>query len=456
MNSFAICQSSLSIAAALLALVNASLVAAEWKAGLASTVITPKEPVHLAGYASRNKPSEGVENDLYLKVLALEDKNGHRGVIVTSDVIGFRAAFADPVCERITAKTGLQRSQILLNSSHTHTGPALTVSDRASYNVKGADTANARYAEWLQGEIVSAVERALAKMELADLAWGAGVVNFPMNRREFTPAGVILGVNPRGPVDRSVPVLRVTGADGRPRAVLFGAACHNTTLGGRDYKISGDFAGFSQEFVEKELKGVQAMFMQGCAGDSNPHPKGTYDIAREHGATLGREALRVLETKLQPVKGTLRTVFGYADVPLAPALSRREIEAQINAKPPGGRAWALGQMLEALDKGEKLPTHYRAPIGVWQFGDDLTLVALSGEVVVDYVFLIEKALGPLKLWISAYNNDVFGYLPSARVLEEGGYETRGIIHGGIGFFSPQSQDVVVAKVKELAGSAGRK
>jgi hypothetical protein len=112
-------------------------------------------------------------------------------------------------------------------------------------------------------------------------------------------------------------------------------------------------------------------------------------------------------------------------------------------------------MLEALDKGRTLPTHYRAPIAVWQFGSDLTLVALSGEAVVDYVQLIERAIGPMQLWLSAYNNDVFGYLPSARVLEEGGYETRGVVHGGPGFFSRASQDVVVAKVKELAAKAGR-
>jgi hypothetical protein len=112
-------------------------------------------------------------------------------------------------------------------------------------------------------------------------------------------------------------------------------------------------------------------------------------------------------------------------------------------------------MLQSLEKGQKLPTHYRAPIAVWQFGSDLTLVALSGEAVVDYVQLIERAIGPAQLWLSAYNNDVFGYLPSARVLEEGGYETRGVVHGGPGFFSAAAQDIVVATVKELAATAGR-
>jgi hypothetical protein len=102
-----------------------------------------------------------------------------------------------------------------------------------------------------------------------------------------------------------------------------------------------------------------------------------------------------------------------------------------------------------------LPTAYTAPIAVWQFGDDLTLVGLPGEVVVDYVTLLEKALGPNRLWIAAYSNDVFGYLPSAKVIEEGGYETRGLYSGGIGFFTKEAQDVVVARVRELAIRAGR-
>jgi neutral ceramidase len=93
---------------------------------------------------------------------------------------------------------------------------------------------------------------------------------------------------------------------------------------------------------------------------------------------------------------------------------------------------------------------------VWQFGRDLTLVALPGEVVVDYVALIEEALGPLRLWLAAYSHDTFGYVPSARVLREGGYETRGLYHGGIGYFAPAVQDALVGKVRELASAVGRK
>jgi neutral ceramidase len=134
-------------------------------------------------------------------------------------------------------------------------------------------------------------------------------------------------------------------------------------------------------------------------------------------------------------------------------LAKDELEKQ--AKEKGLRGSQAQQMLAVLNRGEKLPSDYTAPITVCQFGDDLTLVGLPGEVVVDYVTLLEKALGPNKLWVAAYCHDVFGYLPSARVLNEGGYETRGIYTGGISTFSPKAEEVVVAKVRALAMKVGR-
>jgi neutral ceramidase len=278
-----------------------------------------------------------------------------------------------------------------------------------------------------------------------------------MNRREFTAdRGVILGVNPRGPADRTMPLLKVASADGTLRAVVFGAATHNTTLTQDEYRISGDYAGFAQAFVETQRPGVQAMFVQGFAGDSNPYPRGTLELARQHGETLGREVLRVLGTRLAIVQGPLSLQFDYLDIPLAPVPPRAELEKMTGRGSPSWRAWMATQMVQALDRGERLPAHYRAPIAVWQFGADLTLVALSGEAVVDYAQSIEQAIGPTQLWLSAYNNDVFGYLPSARVVAEGGYETRGVVHGGPGFFSPAAEDAVVAKVKAMAEKAGRR
>lgn len=432
--------------------------AAEWQAGLAAVKITPEGPISMAGYAQRNRPSEGVAADLYAKALALADSRGERAVWITTDLIGLRGAVAEQILRRVMERTGLKRHQLLVNSSHTHTGPAIADSDAAAYNLNDEAVSVLRtYRQLLEDRIVTAVEQALSRMEPAELSYGVGVAPFVVSRREFTAdRGIILGVNPRGFADRTMPLLKIAASDGKLRAIVFGAATHNTTLTGDYYRITGDYAGFAQEYVQKHLPGVQAMFVLGFAGDSNPYPRGTLELAQEHGETLGREVVRVLDTKLSPVRGPLNLQFDHVDLPLAKAPSRAEIEAMTKKGEPSWRSWMANRMLEALDKGQELPTHYRTPVAVWQFGADLTLVALSGEVVVDYAHLIEKAIGPLQLWLSGYNNDVFGYFPSARVLEEGGYETRGVIHGGPGFFSPAAQEVLVGKIKELAGKAGRK
>jgi hypothetical protein len=427
----------------------------DWKVGLAQVRITPEQPVFLSGYASRNHPYEKVTTDLFAKALALEDQEGHVAVLVTTDLIGLSAAEAEPVCERLGKEAGLKREQILLSSSHIHTGPALSLDSKPSENRgPGDQQRTVAYTRHLQDRLVEVVVRALAQRQPVRLSWGSGVANFVMNRREFTPNGVILGVNPRGPADRTVPVLRIDGADGKPRAILFGAATHNTTLTDTCYEVCGDYAGFAQTYVEEHHPGAQAMFVLGCAGDSNPYPRGTMDLARAHGAELGKEVCRVLEGKLQPVRGPLKIAFDQVDLPLQAPPPRADLERQA-ARKGSIQAWVARQMLDRLERGEKLPTTYSCPVTVWQFGKDLTLVGLSGEVVVDYVAMLEKALGPNRLWPVAYCNDVFGYLPSARVLAEGGYETRGLYSGGIGLFAPEAQDVLVAKVRELAGKAGR-
>ncbi len=382
----------------------------EWMAGLATVKITPENPLPMAGYASRTKPFDQVAQDIYAKALALEDRQGHRAVLVTTDLIGVSREVAEPVCERIQEDTKLLRSQILLSSSHTHSAPTLRLEERADPGMTPADARSiVAYTRSLQNKLVGVVRQALSRLEPARLSWGSGVAHFVMNRREFTPRGVILGVNPRGLVDRSVPVLRVDSADGKLRAALFGYACHNT--------------------------------------------RGTMEQAREHGVALGREVCRILDAPLRPLGGPLTCAFDQASLPLQ-SLSRAELEKMA----ANGPSWQTGNakaMLARLESGEKLASTYDCPVAVWQFGSDLTLVALSGEVVVDYVPLVEQAIGPLELWIAAYCNDVFGYFPSARVLKEGGYECRGL-YTTEGFFAPAAQDVLVAKVRDLAQRVGRR
>jgi len=438
---------------ALLAPIGAFAAEAPWKAGIAAIKITPEIPLPMAGYDSRTKPFTNIEHDIYAKALALEDEQGQRAVLITTDLLGLSRAIAEPVCERIEKNTKLTRSQILLNSAHTHSAPRLSLDEHPESGVTIEDWRNVMaYTRKLQDQLVEVATQAVSQLEPAKLSWSSGVAHFAMSRREFTPRGIILGVNPRGPVDRSVPVLRVDSAEGKLRAVLFGYACHNTTLTQTNYSLCGDYAGFAQAYIQERQSGAQAMFMIGCGGDANPYPRGTMDNARENGAALGQEVCRLLNTPLRPLAGPLTCVFDRVKLPLQD-LSRPELEKMTN-----GPSWQSGNaraMLAALERGEKLAPTYEAAVAVWQFGTNLTLAAMSGEVVVDYVPLLEKALGPLQLWFAGYCNDVFGYLPSARLLKEGGYECRGL-YTTQGFFAPAAQDALVAKVRELAQRAGRK
>lgn len=405
----------------------------------------------MAGYASRTDLSESVTSDLFLKVMAFEDGEGTLAALITADILGFSGEVAEAICERIKEKTGLDRSAILLNGSHTHSGPVPF--RRWAPQDDPTPEVVQRYVEGLIDDAVAAALEALEEMRPARLSWGTGVAPFVMNRREFTDEGVKLGVNPRGLVDRSVPVLRVDGADGHPMAVVFGAAGHNVTNSSKSLSIDGDYAGYAQSYIESQCTDIHAMFVCGCAANANIHPKGTNEIARQHGETLGAEVCRMMADERELISGPLRVALERVDLPLCTFGSRAEIE-QLAEDAHQWRRFFTDRALAMLDRGEALPTYYSAPFAMWQFGEDLTLVGLPGETLVEYVPLTERAIGPLRLWVAGYCNDLFGYLPPARVLAEGGYETRGL-YLGVGIFSPEVEGAVCRAIERLAEAVGR-
>ena len=275
-----------------------------------------------------------------------------------------------------------------------------------------------------------------------------------MNRREFRDTGVVLGANPRGPVDRTVPVLRIDSAadEGKPIAVVFGYACHNTTIPSKYLGVSGDYAGHAKAYVRQQFPGAAALFIAGCGGDADPYPRQHMEDAAAHGEELGKEVCRVLGTKLQPVRGPLTCAQVTADLPLQTP-TREELNQIVKTGPSLSKPPAR-QMLATLDAGRPLPGAYAVPVGAWQFGNDLTLVALPDEVVVEYVQRLTDALGPMRLWVAGYCNEVTGYIPSKRILREGGYETRGLYFDP-GWFAPGVEDALTNAAAEAARKAGR-
>lgn len=442
--------------------------AKSWKAGAAAVKITPDKPVVMLGFPDRAGPFTSVAGDIFAKALALEDPTGHRAVIVTGDLVGFQAANStDPVCERLEKLTGLPRERFIFNASHTHTGPVVSMRPQRTYNVghpnmTDTDAANTvEYTKSLQDKLVNVVVEALGKLEPATLSWGKGSVDFPVSRRMPTPSGVVMAANHKGLRDTDVPVLRVDGADGKIHAILFGAACHNVAVGGATNVIHGDYAGSAQRLLQEAHPGAIAMFMAGCGADANPNPWGSLNLADKHGRTLADEVNKVLGSSIHPVRGALSTQFAKPEFPLQ-NMSRTEVEGWL--KVPNFQSRQAKHMLEVLDGGGELLKSYPAPIAAWQIGDELTLVALPGEPVAEYVSLLQKALGERNLWVAGFNNDCFGYLPTAAVVNEGGHEAIGItlwawgqdLDRYVAFFAPEVQDLVVKTATDLAKKAGRK
>jgi neutral ceramidase len=378
----------------------------EWKAGTASAVITPKVSMPMAGYAARKEPSEGTEQDLFAKAIVIEDRGGNRVVFITMDLIGVSNRLRSAVTEQLERKYKLPPQAVVMNASHTHCGPAYSGDDARPYFDSLAQT------------LVELVGRALVDVKPAALRYSVARCGFAMNRRTPTASGYKNHPNPDGPVDHSVPVLSILDASGKLRSVMFGYACHNTTMGFR--KWLGDYAGYAQEFFEKDHPGVTAQFLMGCGGDQNPYPRSELRYAQQHGRSLATAVEAALETKQttllhqHPLRGPLQSIYDTVN----------------------------------LDYTDSQRPACAYPVQLIQFGRDLTIVALSSETVVDYSLRLKSELSSATspaVWIAGYSNVMEGYIPSRRVLLEGGYEAESRP------WNPTLEERIVTKVHELYG-----
>lgn len=422
------------------------------RAGVASQVITPRTNVWMAGYAARKKPAEGKAQDLSAKALALEDQRGERFVIVTLDLVGVTRAMRDEVARQAEQKYRLPRDRLLLSASHTHSGPLVRPRPSVTYDLTDEQWQAAEgYMRELQGMLVQVIGKALQELRPARLGYSHARVGFAMNRRLPTEKGYQNSPHPDGPVDHAVPVLRVEDGSGKLRAVLFGYACHNTTLALQQF--SGYYAGYAQEYLQAAHPDVTALFLMGCGGDQNPYPRGAVDLAKQHGRALATAVDAALLPKPRPITGALNAVMEDVTLQFVP-LSRDELFRMSTSKDVYARRRSK-LLLPELERQGQLKATYAYPVQVVQFGKDLTLVTLAGEVVVDYSLRLKREIGGNPVWVAGYSNDVFGYVPSARVLKEGGYEGGGAMRYSTlpDPFATSVEDRIIAKVIELVGRA---
>ncbi len=444
-------------------------VAAGWSAGAAKVDISPSEPVWMAGYAARKTPSEGVAIPIHARALALRDEAGTTALFLTVDLAGVRRSLSDRVKGRISKEQGIPVDSITISVSHTHGAP-MPVDAPERMDAYGIDrdsrAANIAWTKVLEDKLVQVAGEAGAAIQPATLAHGTSEAPFAMNRREPLPDGSFkIGVNPLGPTDRRVPVLKVASGEGKDdalTAVVFGYACHCTSMVSDMMRIHPDYAGIAAEAIERAHPGTVALFLAGCGADANPYPRGRLSQTTIYGGQLADAVENVLRGgEMRPLTGALGIATAEPALRFSGPTDRESYEAILKDEKAGSvQKSHAKRMIARMEGNQPIETSHAYPVQAFAIGDQLTLVTLAGEVVVDYALRIERereGKGPA-VWVAAYSNDVFGYIPSRRVLAEGGYE------GGEAFFyssyaAPLSEEVeetIIGAVRETISRARAK
>jgi hypothetical protein len=383
--------------------------------GIARVDVTPDVPIRLSGYLVRKTESEGVTQRLYAKALAIGSDQNQPAVLVTVDATGIPGTLRDEVARRLRVRRNIKPERLAVCVTHTHSAPCLQSYLPTLFGEPIPAEHQARI-ERYTAQFTDALERvALAALDArrpGRLAHGKTSATFAVNRR-----------TPGGPVDHDLPVLVATGPDGGLRAMVASYACHCTTLGGEFNQSCGDWAGYAQEILERDHPGTTVLMTIGCGGDANPAPRTGLEFAKQHGQSIASAVTELLRGRLRPIRALPACYSKQVELPFDALPTRAEWEAKAREQTPAGYHARVN--LAKLDRGEILPANLDYTVQSWVFSDDLAMVFLPGEVVVDYSLRLKREFDRERLWVVAYANAVPCYIPSERILKEGGYEGGG-------------------------------
>ena len=375
------------------------------RAGVARIDITPSQPVMLAGYASRKDLSRGVHDPLSARALAFE-QGGQRLVLVSIDNLGLYNRTAEPLRTAILEASELKPSELFLCAIHTHSAPTLTL------DVEKGHSNNVAYTHALQAKLVEVVRQALDQLAAVEISAGSGSSPVGVNRREVVQddAGkpkIVLGRNPSLPTDREVQVLRLARPPDRELvAVLFAYATHSTSLGPKNYLVSGDIHGLAEQFLERYLgSAVVAPGFSGASDDIDPWVRVLPEFRTDKGwipepilmgTMLGEEVARVIEgMKGSTTNGPIKTLFKTVELPCK----------------PGAAASAPAEATRPLN------------LSLGRVGE-VAFVGLGGEVFNGIGQAIKTASPFRSTFIFTHCNGAAGYVPTRASYAEGGYEVQ--------------------------------
>src|SRR5688572_11963675 len=409
------------------------------RVGVAQDDITPDYPVRLSGFGFRRTESEGVNDRIFAKALVFADDQLGPAILITADNLCVPDAITSEIARRLGPKTGLKRERLTITATHTHTAPMLKDVCPTLFGVPIPPEHQAnidRYTTEFIDKLEQVALAAITETRPANVSFGMGTVGFAMNRR-----------TKGGPVDHDLPVLAVHEPDGKLRAVYFSYACHCVTLS--DNKISGDWAGFAQHAIQADFPGAIALASVGCGADSNPTSGvtgGKLETCRDQGRQIASEVKRILGANRTSINAAPITHYSRLDIDFDRPRTRAEWEDRAKLQDAAGHHARV--TLAKLDRGETLPAALNYPIQTWLFGNELAIVFLPGETVVDYSFRLKREYDRARLWVNGYSNDVRCYIPSERILREGGYEGGGAIiyYDFPQRFAPGLEEKIIAAV----------
>jgi len=411
-----------------------------YNVGVARADITPDYPIRQNGFLSRKQESLGVRQRIWAKAIAVDHMGQPPAVLMTVDNLGVPDEITQEVAKRLRQLSGIAIENVSIAASHSHTAPMI---NGCAPNIFGMPIPEAdqqhidRYTREFTDKLVAVASDALKNRVPSTLHFGIGSAGFAKNRRSAT-----------GPVDHDVPVLVVRDLDGGIRAIHANYACHCVTLS--EDLIGGDWAGYAQEHIERLYPGTVALISIGCGADQNPSTGVTgdrFDLASQQGMEIASEVERVLKTPMRAVSGPLTIKLTRIKLDLATPPTREQLEATGKLDTPIG--YHARVQLQKLGRGESLRTQIDYPIQTWSFGNSLAIVFLAGEVVVDFAARLKSELDSQRLWLCAYSNASPCYIPSERILSEGGYEGAGamIYYDQPSQFASGLENKIVAVVK---------
>ena len=366
--------------------------------------ITPDWPVRMAGYSSRTSKSTGVYDELYTRSLVLDD--GERKVLIISiDICMIDSSFVSKIKEIIEKRFGFKSKDIIIHTIHTHAGPVSMLRNNMPSQEVIDDTF--RFRKHLEDKILKNVEKCLITSTEGYMEFGMGETYIGMSRRQSTPNGIKIGPNPKEEIDRKTFVMTINDIQGNVKVVLFNCPCHPVVLYPRNLYISADFPGVATKEIEKKFPGAEGMFLQGAGADINPailvadedYRDTFYSDVIFTGSILANDVYNIICRGMRCVELSLETFLKRVPFSLSSDRSEESNYEDLNSEKCKMQITAL------------------------KLSNDIRIICLDGEVCNQVGVNIRNLFEDENTIVLGYTNGYIGYIPTPKILHEGGYET---------------------------------